>query len=1150
MADFVHLTNKTEYSLSEGALPIARIAELCQSFSMPAVGISDNNNMFGALEFSEQIAKIGVQPILGCNIKIKTPKEYLHENIEDNDLYFYLNIFSKSNQGYENLLKCVSNAYTLNKGNAYITIDDLIKFKEGLIILSGGNNSILSHSTGRMITKQSKQFVSDFKSEFNDNFYIEIQRLGSVDYRLDEVAILNLAYDHHIPLVATNDAYFEGPEYFEAHDALMCIEKKLFVSQVDRSRLSKEHYFKSQNEMLELFSDLPEALNNTIEIAQRCIHRPKIKNPILPVYDVDQNKEKELMQKLSKQGLDDRLNVKFSTENIDIEKQKDIRSVYEERLLKELKIIINMKYEGYFLIVSDFILWAKNNDIPVGPGRGSGAGSLVAWCLNITDLDPIKFGLIFERFLNPERVSLPDFDIDFCRDGRDRVLEYVHNKYGENKVAQIITFGKLQARAVIRDVGRVLGIPYGQVDYLCKLMPFDPSRPMSLQKYIDEEPKLNEEANRDPKIKKLLDISLKLEGLKRHASIHAAGVVISRDQISKDVPLYSDPESNIFLTQFDMKWVENAGLVKFDFLGLKTLTLINECIKLVRNNNSDFNIDKININDLKTYELLSTGETTGIFQLESAGMKDTLKQLKPDKFEDIIAIVALYRPGPMANIPSYIERKHGREKPDYIHPLLEGLLKETYGVVIYQEQVMGVARELSGYSDGEADLLRRAMGKKIQKEMKAQKERFISGCLNNKLKNNEAEKIFELLSKFADYGFNKSHAAAYALIAFQTAFLKAHFPIEFFAASMSLDINNTDKISIFQQELVRMNIKLIPPSINQSNSYFSRDGEKISYALGAIKNVGIESMNDLMNERKYDGEFENFSDFIQRCNTSIINKKTLEALACAGAFDEFSVNRASVFNQAQDIVKFHKSQNNKSSSEQEDMFGDIGLSHFSINDEEEWSYPYKLMKEYEMLGFYLTGHPLEAQKKNYPSLMLKEFSEIKKNESAYNQKDVLLGGTLLSKKEKRSARGNAYAFLNFSDLSSIYELIVFESNLRKYRDLLVEGESFIISVDFSFQNGTLRGELKKIFNFDDVENLNLKKKKVENEEKVNPLIKIYTDGNFTKDELLKLKWLKGMQKVEIIYDNQLLKIPGAFEISADMIEEIKNLNGVKKIELS
>ena len=430
------------------------------------------------------------------------------------------------------------------------------------------------------------------------------------------------------------------------------------------------------------------------------------------------------------------------------------------------------------------------------------------------------------------------------------------------------------------------------------------------------------------------------------------------------MPLYSDPESNIFLTQFDMKWVENAGLVKFDFLGLKTLTLINECIKLVRNNNSDFSIDKININDVKTYELLSTGETTGIFQLESAGMKDTLKQLKPDKFEDIIAIVALYRPGPMANIPSYIERKHGREKPDYIHPLLKGLLKETYGVVIYQEQVMGVARELSGYSDGEADLLRRAMGKKIQKEMKAQQQRFISGCVNNKLKNNEAENIFELLSKFADYGFNKSHAAAYALIAFQTAFLKTHFPIEFFAASMSLDINNTDKISIFQQELVRMNIKLIPPSINQSNSYFSREGEKIYYALVAIKYVGIESMNDFVNERNSNGVYKNFSDLIKRCDTSIINKKTLEALACAGAFDEFKVNRSSVFNQAQEIVKFHKSQKNKALSVRVDMFGDIGVSQCSLNDEEEWSYPYKLMKEYEMLCFYRTGHPREAHKKN------------------------------------------------------------------------------------------------------------------------------------------------------------------------------------------
>ncbi len=1150
MSDYIHLTNKTEYSLSEGALPIARISELCQAFKMPAVGITDTNNMFGALEFSEKLSSVGVQPIIGCNLKIKTPKNYLHENIEEEDLHFFLNIFSKNEVGYKNLLNIISRAYMNHKENAYVDIEQLYKNKEGLLVLSGGNNSILKYSNGNSITSQSASFVADFKKEFIDNFYIEIQRIEGNDYRIDEEVILNLAYDNNIPVVATNDVYFEGPDHFEAHDALICIEKKLFVSQKDRKRLSKNHYFKSQNEMQELFSDIPEALFNTIEIAQRCSHRPKIKMPVLPSYHNDDGHEKKLLRELSHKGLEQNLAQKFMNEQIDNNSKLNIKKEYEERLEKELKIIIDMKYEGYFLIVSDFIRWAKDHDIPVGPGRGSGAGSLVAWCLKITDLDPIKFGLIFERFLNPERVSLPDFDIDFCRDGRDRVLDYVHQKYGNNHVAQIITFGKLQARAVIRDVGRVLGIPYGQVDYLCKLMPFDPSRPMTLQQYIDEEPRLKEEAGKDDKIAKLLDISLKLEGLKRHASIHAAGVVISKEEVFKDVPIYSDPDSNIFLTQFDMKWVENAGLVKFDFLGLKTLTLIDNCIKLIKVSNPEFNIDNIKLNDQSTYDLLSTGETTGIFQLESAGMKDTLKQLQPDKFEDIIAIVALYRPGPMANIPSYIERKHGREKPDYIHPLLEDLLKETYGIVIYQEQVMGVARELSGYSDGEADLLRRAMGKKIQKEMNAQKQRFINGCINKDITSNEAHTIFELLSKFADYGFNKSHAAAYALIAFQTAYLKTHYPIEFFAASMSLDINNTDKISIFQQELIRLKIKLAPPSINYSGPNFLRNNDSILYALGAIKNVGIESMKDLYNERNENGNFQDLNDFINRNNTSVINKKTIEALSCAGAFDEFNVSRAAVFNQAPEIVKYHKSKNSNSIDLQKDMFGDIHISSFKLTEEEEWKSNYKLMKEYEMLGFYLSGHPLVTHKKNYKSLMLREYSEIKENSELHNQKDLLLGGTLLSKKEKRSARGNNYAFLNFSDMSSIFELIIFESNLRKYRELLLEGESFVLGVDFSSQNGSLRGELKKVFSFEEVQKLN-KTNNFNNKVKDkinNQTLKIYADRSFSKDELAKLNWVKGHNKIEIIINNQLLKIPGEFTITSEMIDKMKNLNGVMKID--
>ncbi len=1159
MTNFVHLTNKTEYSLSEGAITINRIAELCESFRMPAVGITDTNNMFGALEFSDKISSYGVQPLIGCNIKINIPTEYKLDLSQLDDKFFFLNLFAKNLKGYQNLLELSSLCYTKHTTNNAINLSDIYNKKDGLIVLTGGRNNLIDPilNSGKSIIAD--QFIQNLKEQFNDNLYVEIQRLGNSNKK-NENALLNLVYDHSLPLVATNEVYFESPDYYEAHDALSCIEKKQFVSQLDRYRFSDQHYFKSIDEMESLFNDLPEALSNTIEISRRCSFRPEIKTPILPVFIKDtENSEKDLLRKISYEGLEKRVVQTLKMKKIENQDEgNQLRNEYQKRLDTELDIIINMKYEGYFLIVADFIKWAKNNNIPVGPGRGSGAGSLVAWCLEITDLDPIHFGLIFERFLNPERVSLPDFDIDFCRDRRDEVLNYVYEKYGKDHVAQIITFGKLQARAVLRDIGRVLGIPYGQVDYLTKLIPFDPSRQLSLQEYIDDEPKLTEEANKNPKIKKLLSIALKLEGLKRHASIHAAGVVISKDIIYKDVPLYSDPDSNIFLTQFDMKWVENAGLVKFDFLGLKTLTLINNCVELV-NRFKKFEISGIDLTDTKTFELLGTGETTGIFQLESPGMKDTLKNLKPDKFEDIIALVALYRPGPMANIPTYIERKHGREKPDYVHPLLEDLLKETYGVIIYQEQVMGVARELSGYSDGEADLLRRAMGKKIQKEMTAQKKRFVEGCISKGLKDNEANNIFELLSKFADYGFNKSHAAAYALIAFQTAYLKKHYPIEFFAASMSLDINNTDKLAIFQQELDRMKIPLIAPDVNKSSSYFVREGEGISYALGAIKNVGIEAIKELEEERSKNGNFKDFNDFLTRVSSSVSNKKTLEALACSGSFDSFNISRENIFNECPEIIKHLKHFHDTNNSNQEDIFGEASKFEYKFSSKERWNEETKLMKEFEILGFYLSGHPLNQFLNKVSKLDIKNFETIKSNKNFHNEKNVLLAGTLLSKKEKRSARGNAYAFLNFSDLSSIYELIIFENNLRKYRDILVEGESYAIGIDFSDDGNGLRGEAKKIYkivdiikmtnqpyssfsnkkNTSDIETKNVKPK--------TSLLQIYANDKFSLNEFKAINLQKGNHKINIIVENQRLALPDLYKVDTNLIERIRSIYGVKEV---
>ena len=1145
MNSFVHLNTKSDYSLSEGALTIQKLADLCSDNGMPAIAVTDNNNLFGALEFSETISKVGIQPIVGAKIRIKTPNNYVINPELETDKYFCINILSKNDEGYKNLLYLNSISYTHHSSdNAFITLDQLYQHKEGLIILTGGYQNIFNNLLFHGRYDWANNLIKDLKNVFNDNLYIEIQRIGDPVQIQTEKSILKLSYENEVPLVATNEVCFENPDYYNAHEVLLCIDRKEYLSQVNRQKFPKETYFKSSDEMHHIFSDLPEALSNTLVIAQRCSSRPKPKEPTLPNFSTKDKSENDILIEDANRGLQKRLNFKFEIENITSLKN-DIVTEYQDRLNKELNIIINMKYSGYFLIVADFIKWSKDNKIPVGPGRGSGAGSLVAWVLDITDVDPIKFGLIFERFLNPERVSMPDFDIDFCRDRRDEVLDYVSNKYGENQVAQIITFGKLQARAVLRDVGRVLGMPYGQVDYLCKLIPFDPSRPVTLQESIDNEPKFSEEANNDEKVEKLLDIGLRLEGLKRHTSIHAAGVVISKDAIFKDVPLYSDPDTKTYLTQFDMKHVEKAGLVKFDFLGLKTLTLINNCVQLITDQGINFDINKIDLADLDTFNFLSTGETTGIFQLESPGMQETLKQMIPDALEDIIALVALYRPGPMQNIPTYIERKHGREKPEYIHPKLEDILKETYGVIVYQEQVMGVARELSGYSDGEADLLRRAMGKKIQKEMKDQRKRFVSGCTERNIKDNEAQNIFDLLAKFADYGFNKSHAAAYGLISFQTAFLKTHYPLEFFSASMTLDINNTDKLAIFQQELSRMEIKLYPPNINTSDVYFVTENEGIKYALGAIKNVGIESMKELVNERNQNGLFTSFDNLLGRVSGSVANKKTLEALACAGAFDSFNIKREDIFNQSNQIVRAIKDFNIKSDSNQGDIFGNTESFKYDFLKTELWDDATKLMKEFQIIGFYFSGHPLAAYKDNLISNNVRDYMTIYNTKELQNSKNILVAGTLLAKKERRSARGNAYAFLNFSDATSNYECIIFEANLRKYRDMLIVGQSYVLGADFTDDNGLIRVEVKKIYNLEDI----VKFEKKTSDLPIRKNLKVVTNSMTAVQAIKELNISDGNGAIFLIFNNQNIKIGEKFQINDILAEKLRKIPEIISVDL-
>ena len=849
---FVHLRTHSAYSLLEGALPVKTLTQTALASSMPALAVTDRNNLFGALEFAETAAGLGVQPIIGATL-----------NIRDGDTSGDLVFLVKNETGYTNLMALISAAHLESEGKQGPGVDfeDIAASAEGLICLTGGPDGLINQLLESNQTDVAKNKICILNNIFDNNLYIELQRYGDASEDEIEEQLVDFAYAMELPLVATNQAYFASADDYRAHDALICIAEGRYLNEEDRRRLTPEHRLKSAEEMCALFADLPEALENTVEIAQRCAFRPTEHAPILPAFSKDD--ELAELSRQAQEGLTARLQ--------QVEAAAD-EQAYRDRLEFELKVIADMGFPGYFLIVADFIKWAKSNNIAVGPGRGSGAGSVVAWALTITDLDPLRFNLLFERFLNPERVSMPDFDIDFCQSRRDEVIAYVQQKYGRDQVAQIITFGKLQARAVLRDVGRVLQMPYGQVDRLCKMVPNNPANPVTLAEAIDGEPRLQAERDSDPQVSELIEISLNLEGLYRHASTHAAGVVIGDRPLQQLVPLYRDPKSDMPVTQFNMKWVEKAGLVKFDFLGLKTLTVLEKAVELLAETGVRVDINGLPLDDKATYELMGRGDTVGVFQLESAGMRDVLRKMKPDKFEDIIALVALYRPGPMDNIPLYIARKKGEEELDYLYDTLQPILQETYGVMIYQEQVMQIAQTLSSYSLGEADLLRRAMGKKIKEEMAAQKARFVDGAVENGVPKNKAAEIFDQVDSFAGYGFNKSHAAAYALIAYQTAWLKANHPVAFYAASMSLDFERTEKLNIFKQDAAKHDITVCIPDVNRSEAWFAIDGNEVFYALSAIRNVGSQAMQSLVDERKANGPFKDVFDFARRTAGIGLNK--------------------------------------------------------------------------------------------------------------------------------------------------------------------------------------------------------------------------------------------------------------------------------------
>lgn len=1041
---FIHLRVHSAYSLAEGAVTIKDLVKICQKKDIPAVAVTDSCNVFGALEFSVTAAGAGIQPIVGAVISMtREERDPLSAVLPPPDS---LVLLVQNELGYKNLMGLVSEAYLKTPPGCLpqISWESLKGRSEGLICLTAGTVGTVSRYILENRLPMARQALQTLKQLFPDRLYVELMRHGLKEEEDTEEALIDLAYELDIPLVATNDVFFATEDLHEAHDALLCIAEGAYLSEMNRRKLTSHHYFKSVQEMTDLFADLPEAIENTVHIAQRCHYRPLPHKPILPTYDTDSGRteSEELIYK-AEQGLLARLEYQVYLPDDNDQQKEEKKNRYFERLAYEIGIIEKMGFPGYFLIVSDFIQWAKAQGIPVGPGRGSGAGSLVAWALTITDIDPIRFSLIFERFLNPERVSMPDFDVDFCQDRRDEVIDYVRRKYGDERVAQIITFGKLQARMVLRDVGRVLQMSYSQVDRICNLIPNNPANPTSLEQALVIEPALEEARRTDEAVQKLIDIGLKLEGLYRHASTHAAGVVIGDRPIPELVALYKDDRSALPATQFSMKYVEMAGLVKFDFLGLKTLTVIQKCCQLAQESGITVDISKIPLDDGKTFELLCRVETVGVFQVESAGMREVVKKMQPDRFEDLIALVALYRPGPMDDIPRYIACKNGEEEVTYLHPELEPILKETYGVMVYQEQVMQIAQVLGGYTLGAADLLRRAMGKKIKSEMDEQQGIFVKGAVERGVKEAIAVQIFELMAKFAGYGFNKSHSAPYALLTYQTAYLKAHFPREFYAASMTYDLQNTDKLNIFRQDLLKLGQKFYAPDINASNPYFKVEPDGVRYALSAVKNVGEVGMTSVVAERTKNGLFKNITDFANRIDPKCMNKRQMENLIAAGAFDTLYPKRGELYASAEEVLRTANVCHQEKQSVQISLFSRGGpvQEKVHIAKNHDWNPLDKLQKEFEALGFFLSAHPLDVYGDNLSKLGITPSSQLA---SHFENGSLKLAGVLVVKQERTSKTGQKFAFLQLSDAFGVYEVAVFSEVFAKCRDILTPGTAFFV----------------------------------------------------------------------------------------------------------
>ncbi len=1062
-AGFVHLHVHSAYSLLRGSIKIAALADLAKADQQPALALTDTDNMFGALEFSDKLASSGIQPIVGCALAVEFGDLEPGTRGTLATTPTRLVLLAAREAGYRSLMRLNSRAFleTPVHQTPHIKFDWLDGETDGLIALTGGPDGPISLAITAEQAALAATRCDRLAGLFGDRLYVELQRHGVDSERRAEPALIDLAYRKGLPLVATNEPFFATADDFEAHDALLCIAGGRLLAETDRIQLTPDHRFKSRSEMAVLFADLPEALASTVEIAQRCAYRPTTRKPILPRFTVGaasggnaESEEAAELRRQAEQGLSDRIVAHGLALGASEED-------YRARLSFELDVITRMNYAGYFLIVSDFIKWAKSQGIPVGPGRGSGAGSLVAYALTVTDLDPIRFGLLFERFLNPERVSMPDFDIDFCQDRRDEVIRYVQERYGRDQVAQIITFGTLQARGVLRDVGRVLQMPYGQVDKLTKLVPQNPAAPVTLAAAIAGEPKLQAFRDEDPVVARAFDIAQKLEGLTRHASTHAAGIVIGDRPLSELVPLYRDPKSDMPVTQFNMKWVEPAGLVKFDFLGLKTLTVLDVAVKLLARRGVTLDLGMLPLDDSESYAMLTRGEVVGVFQVESQGMRRALVDMRPDRFEDIIALVALYRPGPMANIPTYCARKHGDEIPEFLHPLLEPILKETFGVIIYQEQVMQIAQAMSGYSLGEADLLRRAMGKKIRAEMEKQRARFVSGAVERGITQSQADTIFELLAKFADYGFNKSHAAAYALVSYQTAYMKAHYPVEFLAASMTLDMGNTDKLSEFRAEAQRLGIRVEPPSINRSGPTFDVADGKIFYALAALKGVGAHAVQLIVDARG-DRPFASIADFASRVSPKAVNKRVLESLAAAGAFDELDANRARVFAGADAILAACQRSHEAEALGQNDMFGgSADAPSVLLPAIEPWLPAERLQREYDAIGFFLSGHPLDDYQTVLKRLNVQSWAEFA-HAVKIGRTAGKVAATVVSRMERRTKTGNKMGIIGLSDPTGHFEAVLFSEALGQFRDMLEPGLVVLLQLGAELQGDDIRARINNV----------------------------------------------------------------------------------------